>query len=372
MYIGPYPELSLEQARKKSQELRGLVASGKDPHKEKIRARMQDMTFEQLFHDYLERHAKKTKKSWKYDEREVNRFLSHWFKRRISTITKSEVQLLIEKVFDNNGLYQANRILERIRSIYNKAISWGWEGINPAVGITKYREKSRDRFVQPFEMPHLMRSINEDENQTAKDFFLTLFYTGARKTNTLMMRWETIFWDLEYWQIPDTKNNEPVNIPLVPQLIELLTERRKRTNSYWVFPQDDDHEKHFVNPKRAWHRILVRATLYMWQADDNIGEWVSDTLRSLEIENPEKKLKTIQDKSKNEKVALPKDMTDIRIHDIRRTFGSYQALSGASLQVIGKSLGHRSQSTTQVYARLNLDPIRSSILKATALMRGEQ
>ena len=58
----------------------------------------------------------------------------------------------------------------------------------------------------------------------------------------------------------------------------------------------------------------------------------------------------------------------VRIHDIRRTFGSYQALTGASLPVIGKSLGHKSMKSTQIYARLNLDPVRTSIEKATEAM----
>jgi integrase len=61
-------------------------------------------------------------------------------------------------------------------------------------------------------------------------------------------------------------------------------------------------------------------------------------------------------------------LKDLRIHDIRRTFGSYQAISGASLHIIGKSLGHKSSQATQVYARLNLDPVRASVEKATATM----
>lgn len=56
------------------------------------------------------------------------------------------------------------------------------------------------------------------------------------------------------------------------------------------------------------------------------------------------------------------------MHDVRRTFGSYQAITGASLQVIGKSLGHKSTHATQIYARLNLDAVRNSIEKATDAM----
>jgi hypothetical protein len=56
----------------------------------------------------------------------------------------------------------------------------------------------------------------------------------------------------------------------------------------------------------------------------------------------------------------------VQIHDLRRTLGSWQALGGSSLQVIGKSLGHTQVSTTAIYARLTIDPVRESVGKATA------
>ena len=43
---------------------------------------------------------------------------------------------------------------------------------------------------------------------------------------------------------------------------------------------------------------------------------------------------------------------NLRIHDLRRTLGSYQAATGANGYIIGKSLGHRSQQSTAIYARL--------------------
>jgi integrase len=62
------------------------------------------------------------------------------------------------------------------------------------------------------------------------------------------------------------------------------------------------------------------------------------------------------------------DLTDLRIHDLRRTLGSWQAKTGASLVIIGKSLNHRNQNTTAIYARLDLDPVRNSVNTATSAM----
>jgi integrase len=61
-------------------------------------------------------------------------------------------------------------------------------------------------------------------------------------------------------------------------------------------------------------------------------------------------------------------MTDLRIHDLRRTLGSWQAKTGASLAIIGKSLNHKTHQATAIYARLDLDPVRQSVNTATAAM----
>jgi integrase len=59
----------------------------------------------------------------------------------------------------------------------------------------------------------------------------------------------------------------------------------------------------------------------------------------------------------------------LRLHDLRRTLGSWQAATGANSYIIGKSLGHKSQQAIAVYARLNLDPVRDSMGKAVKAMQ---
>ena len=57
---------------------------------------------------------------------------------------------------------------------------------------------------------------------------------------------------------------------------------------------------------------------------------------------------------------------DVTIHDLRRTLGSWMAITGASMPVIAKALGHKMEqhSVTGVYARLNDKPVRKAIEKA--------
>lgn len=372
--IGSCDDLKVEQARNSAKILKGMIASGKDPAAEKRNERQDNLTFGQHFQDYMERYSKLHKKSWLYDEREVTRFLSKWFKRRMVDIKKSDVRAVHEKIFTENGLYQANRILERIRAIYNKAIEWGWNGDNPALGIKKYKEKSRDRFIQPYEMPHLLRALEQETNTTARDYFLMLLLTGARKTNTLMMRWDEISWDYLTWRIPDTKNGEPVTLPLVDKALEILEARKQVSTSPWVFPSAMDDSKHFVDAKKAWARTLQRATLNLWAFEEpKVAGFIKDIQSKLDDYRLVGQLyKQVELKIKKHKIELSPGLADIHLHDIRRTLGSYQAINGTSMQIIGQSLGHKSQQATQIYSRLTLDPVRRSVEEAVSMMfKGE-
>jgi site-specific recombinase XerD len=54
------------------------------------------------------------------------------------------------------------------------------------------------------------------------------------------------------------------------------------------------------------------------------------------------------------------DLGDLRMHDLRHYFASVGAASGHSLLVIGALLGHKRAATTQRYAHLSDDPLRSA------------
>ena len=318
--IGKFPNISIENARTKAAQKITDIANGANPNEEKKKLN-NEMTFGELFEEFMERYSRPYKKSWKHDEREVKKYLSCWFKRKISDIHKSEVKAIHDKICRENGLYQANRTLERIRAIYNKAIEWGVDITNPTIGIKKFKEKSRDRFLQKNEIADFFKSLNE-ENCLMKGFFLLLLFTGARKSNVMAMRWKDIDFENDIWKIPETKNGEPLALPLSAEAIDILFDlkAKKEENAVYVFPGKGS-SGHLVEPRKVWQRILKRAN----------------------IEN-------------------------FRIHDLRRTLGSWQAMNGASTTIIGRSLGHKSQQATAIYSRLSLDPVRSSVSQATQAM----
>ncbi|MBP6952474.1 MAG: site-specific integrase [Alphaproteobacteria bacterium] len=318
--LGKYPDMTIEQARNEAQKIITEMLKGKNPNDEKKKLRA-ETSFGEMFALYMDRYSKHQKKTWQSDERDVPRFLGHWFQRKLSGITKQEVQALHEKIGKENGQYQANRLLARMQIIYNKAIEWGWEGINPVQGIKKFKEKSRDRFLHPDELPRFFESLDMEQNDTIRDYVYVSLFTGARRSNVLAMRWEEIHLERREWLIPETKNGESLRIHLVDLVLDLLKTRlEKYGRREWVF-EGPGETGHLMEPKAGWKRILDRAGI-----------------------------------------------KDLRLHDLRRTLGSWQAATGANSYMIGRTLGHKTSQSTAVYARLNIDPVRDSVEKATEAM----
>ena len=62
-----------------------------------------------------------------------------------------------------------------------------------------------------------------------------------------------------------------------------------------------------------------------------------------------------------ERIRLQAEIPDVRIHDLRHTFASLLVSGGASLEMIGRLLGHTQIGTTQRYAHLIDSPLRAGV-----------
>ncbi len=318
--LGGFPDLSIENARNMAEEVNSQIAQGKNPNQQK-RAIAQEITFGNLFNKYISDYAKLQKKSWEVDAALFRRYLEDFAKKKISSIKKADISNIHTKIGSNNGQYAANRALSLMHTLYNKAIEWGYEGINPCSGIKKFKEKSRERFLQTEELPRFFEALNAEINETFRDYVYISLLTGARRSNVLGMSWQGVNFSNRTWRIEETKNGESQTIHLSEQALEILARRFKSKINDWVFPSSTSASGHIEEPKKAWNRVLTNAGI-----------------------------------------------EDLRIHDLRRTLGSWQAATGANSYIIGKSLGHKTQQATAIYARLNLDPVRESVNKATDAM----
>jgi hypothetical protein len=122
MKLGTYPLLSLSKARREAAKALRNTELGLDPAVEKQEDRHAP-TFEQIAQEYLERHAKAKKKSWKEDERVINKELVPEFgNRQAKDITRRDIQAFLERKGETAPI-GANRVRALLRKMFNWAIA---------------------------------------------------------------------------------------------------------------------------------------------------------------------------------------------------------------------------------------------------------
>lgn len=234
----------------------------------------------------------------------------------------------------------ANRLVQVVRNLFTHAARTGnWDRPNPTIdqvtgrGLKKYTVASRSRHLTTTEAARVL-AFAAGEPQPWRDFWRLLILTGVRASTLREMKWAHL--DLRksdsIWAVPTTKNGDPLEVPLVETAARILSERlaaapmhKGKPASVWVFPMRDDPKRCISDLDHAWNRVLEHAPL-----------------------------------------------DGVRIHDLRRTAGSWATQGGAPLPNVGKLLGHRSHNSTAVYARADTKGARAAaeIIEARLLEAG--
>lgn len=315
--LGRHPGLTVSNARKAAEKKLGEIADGQNPQAERMRGR-KALTVGELFEKWLV-HAKQRKRTWKDDERQIDKYFGPIKERGVRTLTAAAVIDWHAKIGTDHGPVQANRCLFLLSTLLNYAIE-KLEAIehNVCRKVDRFPERSRERFLLPDEMKAFFKAVAAEE-PLWRDFFLLCLLTGARRGNVAAMRWDELDLERSVWLIPGakTKNKKPHAIPLSPPTMIVLRSREAtRGGSPYVFPSGRV-DGAIADPRKAWSRVLKESGI-----------------------------------------------SNLRMHDLRRSMGSWQATLGASLSIIGASLGHADLQSTQVYSRLTLDPVRASMAQA--------
>lgn len=314
MVIGSYSILKVDAAREQAKEYLVNLTKGVNPL-QKRQGDKQGKLIKDLCKAYIERHAVK-KKSAQDDITRIDRFIiPAWGNLLATNIKRADVAALHTKL-GKHGRYQANRVYSLLSKMFNLARVWGFvpeDHVNPCFGIEKFKEEKRDRFVSHEEFPRLAEAINAELNQSVVAAIWLYLLTGLRKEELLNLKWSDIDMTRKELKLTDTKNGKAHYLPLSIAAIDILNQTpRIEDNPYVIVGKNPGC--HLVNIAKPWERIRKAAGL-----------------------------------------------EDVRLHDLRRTVGSWLAQSNNSLHLIGKVLNHSNQSTTAIYSRFSQDNVRDAL-----------
>jgi integrase len=313
--LGQFPDMSVEAARGVASELNSKLQTwkqnkyvGQDPldRPEKV------STLGEVLAHYLEHHlvgrAKNPDYAVNYANWQFDTYLTSLRNRPLGTIRREHIRELHEGIKTKHGGVTANRVVTFLRTLFNYAVDPDvalWEGANPCAKPKKflYHERTRERTIQRQEAPKFFKELEREPHRDLRDFLLLALSTAARRGTILSMRWEQFDWQRGLWIIPNPKgkrDRKPHVLPLTKLAITVLQSRPRTTE--WVFP---GVKGHLTTIKKPWKKFLERAGIQ-----------------------------------------------DLRIHDLRRTLATHEGDTGASTEVIQKTLGHEeSSAATAIYDR---------------------
>ena len=337
--IGPYGVETIESARAKARRVLSSANLGTDVAEER-KKRREMPTFTAWVDTYLSRVRTENK-----DPRSYEKFLgkespkgkalrAKWGKRPIDTITPEDVLafrdgLRREKRKKNGEAAKdataapapkgpppttANRWTGAVRACFSAAIRAGHITTNPARGHTPLIEAApRARVLSPDEMERFLRALEAEPDVHVRAAFRLLVETGARLSEVLRARWEDVDLAAGLWRIPSPKSGHPQVVPLGTRTAAMLKKLAKK-GPYVIAGRKADEPR--ADLKNPWERLRTEA-----------------------------------------------ELGDVRVHDIRRSFGLEVAKS-AGLHVASKLLRHSSiKVTEQVYAPLGLEDLRAAVEK---------
>jgi integrase len=346
MNIGRWPEWSVTAARERAKELRRAIDDGQDPlaAREDFREapRVKDM-----IDRYIREHLPKLAKTNAGDQISMLKKMLEptWGNRLVTEITKSDVARFLDVVAEgrprpskqkpNNRArklqghkptpIRANRMGEVLRKMFTLAMEWEWRADNPAQGFHRRIEEARERFLGPEELTRIAVVLDSAEDQRAASIIRLCMLTGARVGEVRTARFDQFNLDYAIWSKPaaTTKQRKIHRVPIsqdVAAIVRLRLQAVPRGNP-WLFPGETVGQ-----PVREIRRFWLR-------------------------------------------VQRDAELPDVRIHDLRHTFASLLVSGGASLEMIGKLLGHSQMQTTQRYAHLMDSPLRAGVDTVASLLR---
>lgn len=264
--IGAYPEVKLADAREQRDAARKLVRNGVHPshHRKanKLRTAYEHAnSFEAVAREWLETNMSAwTPRSHRQRERMLERdVFPHLGLLPMTQITPAHAYAVLQRL-QKRAPQMAVLARQAFAAVSRLAIRTGRGSIDLGYSLrdavrTKPTQHKRPLTVR--EIPAFFRALDSYAGTAqTKAAINMLWWTLARPTEVLGVRWDEIDFDAATWTIPASrmKMRQPHTIPLPDQAIELLKGLRA------VSPRSEFGIPNRTSPKRhAGHTIIVKA-----------------------------------------------------------------------------------------------------------------
>ncbi len=246
--FGPYPAVSLADARQARDDAKAKLAKGMDPASESV------VSEDQKFRNVAKRWFNSRASSWvsTYSERIWSRLeddvLPEIGDKDVATIEPKEVLDLLRKIEDRGALEMAKRVRQSVSAIFRYAVADGKAKVDPASTLADAMQKRPRQKHRPAltvdQIPEFYSKLRayEGEKQTALAVEFVM-HTFVRTQEIRFAKWDEFKGNM--WRIPAErmKMRKEHLVPLTDHVLGILEGLRIESNgSEWVLPNYEDRK----------------------------------------------------------------------------------------------------------------------------------
>ena len=263
--IGPCDQIIPEKAREIANEKLLEMTKGLDPNLVK-QGKLADaeITLEKCFQSFVEVRSLKPTTFREYN-RAIKSTFKDWRKKPLVLISKDMVARRFQKVSVKSGPALANLEFRFLRALMNFAVGQYENSkgepllsINPVSRLSEtkawHRIKRRQTIIKRDDLPRWFDAVEALKNTDFRDYLTLLFLTGLRRSEGFKLQWSDIDMKSKTFIIQDTKNHNPLSLPMGDFLFRMFEQRKEFSKSDWVFP-GSGRMGHIVEPKGALKEI---------------------------------------------------------------------------------------------------------------------
>ncbi|MFA5955524.1 tyrosine-type recombinase/integrase [Hyphomicrobium sp.] len=256
--LGVWPDVSLDDARRKAVPMRQAAKDGIDIRKEQRRiSKAKGVSFTQAFDDFFAI-RKQHLSNGKHVQQWQNTMRDYVFptigKRPVAEITASEVIDVLKPIWFRKP-ETAGRVLQRVKATFDSAILRGTrEKANPCIGVAQelgsLRRAVHHHPALPWrEVPAFVQTLRKSAaSEATRLLFEFLILTIVRSGEARGALWQEIDLAQKTWSIPGfsaetgrrMKNRETHIVPLSERAIEILGRSRTLYDGPLIFPGTSD------------------------------------------------------------------------------------------------------------------------------------
>jgi integrase len=248
--LGSFPDITLQQARRKRDEAKAELEDGIDPVEEKRQRRLKaelaaQTTFELVAQEYIQKMEREGRSPATIKKaRWFLELLSGIAKRPIASVTPHELLDVLKRV-ERRGHHET---AVRLRAFAGRVFRYGFATLrtekNPADilrgALTVPRVKHHAAIVEPKKVGELLRAIEDYKGRPETLYALRLApHVFLRPGELRQAKWGEIDFADKVWRVPAErmKMKQPHTVPLSRQVLFILQDLRSLArSSEFLFP----------------------------------------------------------------------------------------------------------------------------------------